>query len=203
MLMLLLFVTCRLWHASMPNEDSAMVWSNSFQWSFSGATKRILNSILRQASCNCCYHIETSPIMQLLLPVEIQIFDGKSKSKSSVLICDHFKEDIRCFKWIRNLSMLQNIIMERYCTPTIVHHTFNENCGAHIAGMLLSQIWLSTKHSTLFHKISFNNNESPQKFGIALELPKPIAMKAKMALACWVTQFIAMKAPNMSALALR
>ena len=35
-------------------------------------------------------------------------------------------KEIECFKWIRNLSMLQNISTKRYYTPIIAYDTFNE-----------------------------------------------------------------------------
>ena len=44
------------------------------------------------------------------------------------------EKEMECFKWMRNLSILQNTSTQRYYTPTIVYDTFNENNGSENAG---------------------------------------------------------------------
>ena len=64
-----------------------------------------------------------------------------------------------CFKWIRNLSMLQNVNSQRYYTPTIVYDTLSENNGAEKCGHYLQQnMMLSNANYFPFNKTNTDHD---------------------------------------------
>ena len=65
-------------------------------------------------------------------------------------------DTIECFKWIRNLSILQNIESQRYYTPTIVYDTFSEHSGAEQAGYhILDNLFVTNAEYFPFNKTNY------------------------------------------------